>query len=244
MEAFPILARYQQELGYRLDAVAINRLERLRDLLLAWNTRFNLTRVTDPLEVETRLYLDALAMLPLIRATRGAGESAQPVKLIDVGAGAGFPGLPLKILAPEIELVLIEATAKKVVFLDEAIQALGLSDTLAVHGRAEELAHDARFRSRFDVVTARAVAHLPALVEMCMPFCRVGGRGIFPKGRDLDQELASASKALHMLRCQLLRADTSRITELDRTTFVLVQQVSKPPATFPRRPGIPTKDPL
>ena len=244
MEQFSILARYQDELGYRLDSAAVDRLVQLRDLLLEWNQRFNLTRVTDPQEIETRLYLDSLAMLPLIRAVTPLPNAAPGIRVVDVGAGAGFPGLPLKIVAPEIELVLIEATAKKVGFLDEVIRALGLAKTTAVHGRAEELAHDMRYRSRFDVVTARAVARLPALIEICMPFCRVGGRGIFPKGRDLHQEIASAENALHLLHCKILSTETTPIPELAGTTFVVVQQVTKPQAQFPRRPGIPTNDPL
>ena len=244
MNPFPILTQYQSELGYRLEPAAVDQLRRLRELLLDWNRRFNLTRVTDPVEIETRLYLDSLAMLRLVRRSTPSSVTTSTIKLVDIGTGAGFPGLPLKIVDPDISVVLIESTAKKVGFLHEAIRVLGLSDVTAVHGRAEELAHQDQYRAKFDVVTARAVAKLPALIEICMPFCRAGGRGIFPKGRDIDDEISDASRAAEQLRCKILGSETMMVPELSGTSYVIVEQVARPPAQYPRRPGIPTKDPL
>ncbi len=241
MDLFPVLRQYQEVLGYRLDDDAANRLARLRDLLIEWNGRFNLTRVTEPEEIETRLFLDSIAMLRLVR--RSAGER-EAMNLVDVGAGAGFPGLPLKIVDPSINLVLIEATAKKVGFLQEVIRELSLAGTSAIHGRAEDLAHDARFRANFDVVTARAVAKLPALIEICMPFARVHGRGVFPKGSDIDEEVRDASRAARMIHCKILGTESIPVDELAGTSFVVVEQIAKAPEQYPRRAGIPAKDPL
>jgi 16S rRNA (guanine527-N7)-methyltransferase len=244
IRSFPVLAKYQRSFGFELDSTMVGRLESYRDLLLAWNRKFNLTRVTDPEEIETRLFLDALAIIPLVRSVKGGTGSTRPLKIVDIGAGAGFPGLPLKIAMPEIDLVLIEATAKKVGFLQEIIPELGLAGTTAVHGRAEELAHDSQFRSTFDVVTARAVARLPALIEICMPFARVGGRGIFPKGPEIEEEVASAAAAARQIRCKIVDQVHPEIPELAGTSFVVVQQTGAPPGRFPRRAGIPAKDPL
>ena len=114
----------------------------------------------------------------------------------------------------------------------------------AIHARAEELAHNAKFRSSFDVVIARAVSKLPALVEICMPFCGPRGWGIFPKGRDIEDEVASASNALAKLRSKLIGVESSTLPELGGTTFVVVEQVGKPPALYPRRAGLPANNPL
>lgn len=244
MEQFSILKRCEADFGYRLDDTALNRLERFRKLLIARSRQFNLTRVTDPMEIETRLFLDSLALMPHIRRLGSTRQAAGPVRLVDIGAGAGVPGLPLKIADAAIELTLIEATAKKVIFLREVITALDLDGVEAVHGRAEELAHDDRFRARFDVVTARGVARLPALIEICMPFCRVGGRGIFPKGREIDEEVQDASRAADALRCKILGVERPTVPELAGTSFVVVEQLAPPPERYPRRAGIPAKDPL
>jgi 16S rRNA (guanine527-N7)-methyltransferase len=244
VEQFSILRRHEAELGYRLDGEVAERLARYRDALLERNRQFNLTRVTDPAEIETRLFLDSLAILPLLQRFDESSVPAGALRLVDIGAGAGFPGLVLKIARPAIELVLIEATAKKVAFLREAAAALGLDGTIAIHGRAEELAHDARFRAGFDVVTARAVARLPALLEICMPFCRKGGRGIFSKGRDVDQEVRDASDAANVMGCRILGVELPEIVELQGTSFVLVEQVAPSPRGYPRRPGIPAMNPL
>ncbi len=241
MDRFPILRQHQTELGYRLSDEAIDRLARYRDLLIEWNGRFNLTSVTDPGEIETRLFLDSIAMLRLIRRSAGDGDT---VRLVDVGAGAGFPGLPLKIVDPSITLVLIEATAKKVGFVQEVIRDLQLSDASAFHGRAEDLAHDQRFRAKFDVVTARAVARLPALIEICMPFAHVRGRGLFPKGVEIDEEIRDAARAARLVHCKILGTETVPLDEMAGTTFVVVEQIAKAPAQYPRRAGIPAKDPL
>ncbi len=241
LSAFPILDRYQEQFGFVLDAELSRQLQLYRDLLIEWNQRFNLTRVTEPDEIEIRLFLDSLALAPLFRPFR---HEARSIRVMDVGAGAGVPGLPLKLVLPEIELVMMEATAKKVVFLNEVIQALGLTNTEAIHGRAEEVGQDKAYRGRFDVVLARAVARLPALVELCMPFCRVGGRGFFPKGANIDEEIVDAQRAASLLGCTILGTERPDAEELGGTSIVVVQQKSPAPDRYPRRPGIPAKEPL
>jgi 16S rRNA (guanine527-N7)-methyltransferase len=244
MPQFPLLRMRSPELGLALDETMLERLATYSALLLEWNQRFNLTRVTDADEIETKLFLDSLALYPLLQRHRVASRVSGALRLVDVGTGAGFPGIPLKIADPSIELTLIDATAKKVGFLQEVIRTLELTGVRAIHGRAEEIAQDRAFRSSFDVVVARAVARVPVLVEICMPFCGPRGWGIFPKGRDIETEVASASGALTKLRSKLIGIEIPPVPELPGTTFVIVEQVGKPPALYPRRVGLPAHDPL
>src|SRR5829696_6500313 len=173
-----------------------------RDLLLEWNQKFNLTAITDQELVERRLFFDAWRMLPAIDGAIGG----EPAKLIDVGSGAGFPGLALKIARPALDVTLLEATGKKVGFLQRVIDTLGLPGIDAIHGRAEELGHDPNHRERYDLATARAVASLPALIELCTPFLRIGGRAFFPKSEDIGQELREGAKAAKELRVTIVSA--------------------------------------
>jgi 16S rRNA (guanine527-N7)-methyltransferase len=212
-----------------------------RDLLLEWNQRFNLTAITDPELVERRLFLDAWQMLPAIDEATG-GEAA---RLIDVGTGAGFPGLALKIARPALEVTLLEATGKKVSFLRHVIDALGLTGVEALHGRAEELAHDPARRERYDLATARAVAYLPAVIELCTPFLRIGGRALFPKSSDLDQELREGRRAAKTLGVTIVSADPLPEIEGEQVTrLVIVDRMERTPPRYPRRAGIPAREPL
>ncbi len=244
MAPLPTLERLARDLGVPLDGAALDRFARYRDLLLEWNRRANLTSVTDPEEVEVKLFADSLALCPAIARFRATGGGQDALRLADIGAGAGFPGLALKIADPSLEVVLIEATGKKVAFMEAAIQALALEGARAVHGRAEELAHRPEYRGRFDVVTARAVARLPTLLEYCLPFCRPGGLGLFPKGRDAQAEAEDASRALATLQARLVGVEPVAVPDLAGTTIVTVEQVGPAPKEYPRRAGLPAKRPL
>jgi 16S rRNA (guanine527-N7)-methyltransferase len=159
--------------------------------LLDWNTRINLTAITDPEDVLLKHFLDSLALLKVC-----ANPAA---RLLDIGSGAGFPGLPLKIVRPQWHVTLLEATGKKTLFLRHMVEALQLRDVEIIHGRAEELAHKPVYRATFDIVTARAVSALPVLLEYCVPYCRVGGMIVLPKKGDLTEELQQAkSVAVHV----------------------------------------------
>jgi 16S rRNA (guanine527-N7)-methyltransferase len=214
-----------------------------RTLLLTRNAHVNLTAVTDPDEVERRLFFDALAMVPAIDAflTQSAQLRARSVRLIDIGSGAGFPGIALKIVRPELGIVLLDATAKKVAFQRDVISSLGLTGIEAVHGRAEEVGRDPRFREAFQLATARAVASLPTLLELVTPFLDIGGEAMLPKGLHLDEELKVGRRAARQLGCTLLDAElmpggTSRLVRVRKSTLT--------PRSYPRRNGTPSRLPL
>jgi len=176
-----------RQLGLELNGLQLEQFLRYRQELLDWNTHINLTAITDPEEVLLKHFLDSLSLLLV--------HDRPNVRLLDIGSGAGFPGLALKIARPDWQVTLLEATGKKVTFLRHMIEILQLKGIEAVHGRAEELGHNQQYRASFDVVTARAVASLPTLLEYAAPFCRVGGQIILPKKGDLSEELAQGKRA-------------------------------------------------
>jgi 16S rRNA (guanine527-N7)-methyltransferase len=205
--------------------------------LLEWNARFNLTAITDPDEILVKHFLDSLSLLTVYPQERAS--------VLDIGAGAGFPGLPLKIVRPRWRVVLLEATGKKVTFLRHMIETLHLEGIEAAQGRAEEVAHQAAYRAKFDLVTARAVASLPTLLEYAAPFCHVGGVMIFLKKGELADELASGKKAAAQLGARLKADIPVQIPGLDDGRRLLVwDQVRACPPTFPRSGSVMAKKPL
>lgn len=237
------LAEASGNIGVALDAEALARFACYRDLLLQHNARFNLTAIRDADEIERRLFLDALAMIAAIdRVTSEPPlRIVDSIRLVDVGAGAGFPGLALKIARPSLDVTLIDATAKKVVFLDEVIAELGLDDARAVHGRAEDLGQDRLFRQRFEVATARAVAGLPVLLEYVIPFLRVGGTALLPKGLEISEELRAGTRAASRLGAEIVSADQLPVAG---TRLVIAAKTKPTPAAYPRGAGTPSRHPL
>ena len=225
------------QLGLELTAQQWEQFERYRQELLDWNKRVNLTAITDPEEVLIKHFLDSLSLL--------MAYDKHQTRLLDIGAGAGFPGLPLKIVRPQWQVVLLEATGKKVTFLQRIIDTLQLGDVVAVHGRAEELGHKPEYRASFDVVTARAVASLPILLEYAAPFCRVGGQIILPKKGNLTEELTRGKCAAQRVGAILKNNVTVNLPGLDDGRRLLVwEQVGKCPAQYPRSGAAIARRPL
>lgn len=230
-----------ESLGVSLDDAQLARFAMLSDLLLDWNTRVNLTAITEPAEVVTRHFLDSLTCAVALSPE----ERARPLALLDVGSGAGFPGLPLAIAFPHWQVTLLEATGKKTRFQEAAVAALGLANARALNGRAEELAHQPEHRGCYDVVTARAVATLPTLLEYCLPFARPGGVTIAPKKGDLGAEVAAGERAARVLGARLLAPMPIAVPPLDDGRILLVARALRPcPAQYPRAGGAPLKRPL
>ncbi len=230
-----------RQIGLELSPEQLAQFACYRELLLDWNQRVNLTAITDPQEVLTRHFLDSLACLFAIPQA----EREQPLKLLDVGSGAGFPGLPLQIVFPDWQVTVLEATGKKVRFLEEVIARLGLSRARALQSRAEELAHDPQHRARYDIVTARGLAALPTLLEYCLPFCRPSGLVIAPKKGAISAEVEQGKRAAAALGGRFVEQRSFSLPGLeDQRALVVFQAIRAAPAQYPRRAGAAVKKPL
>lgn len=228
-------------LGLALDDAQLASFARFRALLLDWNTRINLTAITDPSEVLTRHFLDALTCVLALPAE----QRQTSVKLLDVGSGAGLPGLALAIACPHWRVTSLEATGKKVRFQEAVIAELGLTNARAVAGRAEELGRQPQHRGAYDIVTARALATLPTLLEYCSPFARTSGTIIAPKKGDLAEELAAGARAVSLLGAHLLAPIPVTLPPLNDGRVLLVARQQRPcPPLYPRAAGAPMKRPL
>jgi len=230
-----------RKLGLELTRRQLEQFQTYYRELIDWNQRMNLTRITGYQEVQIRHFLDSLTVvLALDLPVAKAG-----FRLIDVGTGAGIPGIPLKILLPGIKLVLLDATAKKAAFLHHIKDELELDDVEVVIGRAEEIAHQARYRENFELVLSRAVANLPALVELTLPFCALGGSFIAQKKGAIDLEIESAARAISLLGGKLREVKKVDLEEFtDKRWLLIIDKVAPTPGKYPRRPGIPAKRPI
>jgi 16S rRNA (guanine527-N7)-methyltransferase len=216
---------------HQLDQFAVYTAE-----LRRWNRRINLTAIDDDRGIVIRHFLDSL------RCALSWG--AAPGSLVDIGAGAGFPGLPLKILRPSLRLTLIESVEKKAAFLRHIVAELGLSNVDIIVGRAEAIGHDAAYRQQYDVAVARAVAELRVLAEYCLPFCRVGGRFLAPKGAQSADELVGAERSIEQLGGRVLAVELVDLPEVEQRVLVVVEKIAPTPPQYPRAVGIPSKRPL
>jgi len=218
-----------------LDPAQCDAFETYYRELVVWNARVNLTTITARDEVWVKHFLDSLSVAPSVRAAR---------RVLDLGSGAGFPGVPLKIALPHLNLTLLEATGKKVAFLQHLVAQLGLRDVAILHARAEDAAHAAAQRTQYDAVVARAVAALATLVEYALPFVRVGGVFIAQKGVAVDDEMRAATYACELLGGRWRAVVPAQLPGLEQRHLVVVEKVAATPAQFPRRAGIPERKPL
>lgn len=229
------------ELGITLNDQHLAAFEVCYDELVAWNERFNLTAITDWKGVLIRHFLDSLSCLKAIPQS----ELASGARVVDVGTGAGYPGIPLKIVCPGMHLTLLEATSKKVGFLEHVIEKLGLEQVQAIHARSEQLGQDPGHREQYDWAVARAVAKMPTLVEYLLPLARVGGAILAQKGEDAAAEVQEADRAIATLGGEVRQLVPVELRGLAETRYlVVVNKVAPSPQKYPRRPGMPKKRPL
>jgi 16S rRNA (guanine527-N7)-methyltransferase len=234
------LVKGAREMGIPLTPPQVAAFQRCYRELVDWNERFNLTAITDWEGVLIRHFLDSLSCLKAIPQ-----EALNGARVIDVGTGAGFPGIPLKIVCPTMRLTLLEATGKKVSYLEHLVEQLALEDVCAIHARAEELGHDPRHRERYDWALARAVAEMPTLLEYLLPLARVGGAVLAQKGERAGAEMQNAEAALNTLGGRTRKLVPVELHGLAETRYlIVVDKVAATPEKYPRRPGMPKKRPL
>jgi 16S rRNA (guanine527-N7)-methyltransferase len=224
--------------GITLSPTQIDQFARYQSLLLGWNQRINLTAIREPDEIQRRHFLDALSCAKVTGDLNGRS-------LIDVGTGAGFPGLPLKILFPALRLTLVESVTKKARFLEAVVAALELSDVTIIAERVEVLGQDTAHRGQYDWAAARAVAELRVLLEYLLPLCRLGGHVLAQKGESAAEEAANAKRALAALGGSLQPLVPIQLPRREAVHYlVVVEKTAVTPAQYPRRTGIPAKRPL
>jgi len=231
-----------QRLGVELTPKHLEQFGIYYEELVIWNKKLNLTAITDYEEVQSKHFLDSLAVA---RALDDTGLlSASTLRLLDMGSGAGLPGLPLKIVFPHIELVLVDSVAKKTSFLKYLVKRLDLQGVEVVTERAENLAHQDYYREGFDAVLSRATGRLPIAAEYTLPFCKIGGYFIAQKKGDIEKELQDSSRAITLLGGMLSQIKQIDLPQLQDHLLVIIAKVAISPITYPRRPGIPAKRPL
>lgn len=229
------------EMGLELTPAQLAMFQTYYEQLVDWNRRVNLTAITDYETVQTRHFADSLAVLLAIDAS----DFGPNASLVDIGSGAGFPGLPLKIVRPAWQVMLVESTRKKTEFLEHMIYQLGLEGVQIMWARAEAVGQNPAYREQFDVAVARAVADLAVLAEYALPLLHVGGRFVAHKGTDPRDELRTAEKAIELLGGAFLSTIPYRLPAFDRPLhLVIIEKVAPTPEKYPRRPGVPEKRPI
>jgi 16S rRNA (guanine527-N7)-methyltransferase len=232
------LLKGAHDLGLDLSPAQLRLFQTYAQELAAWNERLSLTAITSPEEVEVKHFLDSLTCLQALPP----GFVCR--RVLDVGSGAGFPGLPLKIQNPTLQMTLLETTIKKAAFLRHVVGLLGLAGVEVLAERAETLGQDPAHRETYDLVVARAVAEMAVLAEYCLPFCRIGGVFVAQKKAGNEEEMQSAQGAVTALGGRMLPAIAVLLPGAAPRQLVVVEKVAATPSRYPRRPGIPAKRPL
>ncbi len=228
LEGIAILSERQMEQFYQYY-----------EMLVEWNQVMNLTAITEMTEVVTKHFVDSLS---LKKAVSDLGD--KPRKIMDVGTGAGFPGIPLKIAFPQLEITLLDSLNKRIRFLDAVIEKLELKCIKAVHGRAEDYGRDGKYREQYDLCVSRAVANLSTLSEYCLPFVKTGGYFIPYKSGKVEEELTAAGGAVKKLGSEVERTEVFLLPNGDERTLVVIRKNKVLEKRYPRKAGLPGKDPL
>lgn len=223
-------------IGIELTDSQLNAFETYYDMLIDRNKVMNLTAITEFDEVMDKHFLDSVYLFRSI-------ELKADYKLIDIGTGAGFPGIPLKIVFPELKITLLDSLNKRVGFLNDVIDELNLNDIEAIHGRAEDIARDKAYRASYDIAVSRAVANLSTLSEYCLPFVKIGGKFVSYKSGDCADEVDNAKAAIHLLGGKINKIDEFSYSNNSRS-FIVIDKVMNTSNKYPRKAGLPSKKPL
>lgn len=223
-----------KKIGVEINKEQVDQFQTFLDMLQKANAEVNLTAITETNDIILKHFIDSISVLPFIPKTA--------TSVIDVGTGAGFPGIPVKIAKPELEIALLEATTKKASFIEQVIKKLGFYNAKVINSRAEEAGQDLRYREQFDVALARAVAQMRILAEYALPFVKIGG--FFIAQKDVGEDITSAEKAIQTLGGEIQDIVPIKIDGLSERNIVIIRKISPTIDKYPRRPGNPEKKPI
>ncbi len=230
------LQQNAEKINISIKEDKVIKFKKYMDLLLEWNKKINLTAITDEDDIILKHFIDSLTIEKYV-------DPKQSV--IDIGTGAGFPGIPLKIMNDNVEVTLMDSLNKRINFLNEVIKKLDLKNITTIHSRAEDLAKDNNYRERYDVAVSRAVANLSTLSEYMLPFVKVGGKCICMKGSNIDEERKIAEKAINMLGGKIVNIENFKLANTDNErNIIIIEKIRKTDSKYPRKAGIPSKEPL
>ena len=230
------LEKQAKEIGMHLTSKQLDSFWKYKELLLQWNEKMNLTAITDEDEIIQKHFIDSLTIVPYIH---------QDISLIDIGTGAGFPGIPIKIVNEDMNITLMDSLNKRLIFLEEVVKNLKLEKIDIVHARAEEGGKDLKYRQMFDVAVSRAVAPMNVLLEYLLPFVKIGGKCICMKGSNAKEELEDAKKAIEVLGGKIEKIQRFSLpnSDIERNIFI-IKKVKNTPNQYPRKAGTPSKQPI
>ncbi|EQK40580.1 MULTISPECIES: 16S rRNA (guanine(527)-N(7))-methyltransferase RsmG [Paraclostridium] len=233
-----ILKKGIEDLGLKCSDETIDKFSKYREILVEWNQKMNLTGIEEEKEVYIKHFLDSVAAVK-------KGYIKDGMSIIDVGTGAGFPGLPLRICLENSKVTLLDSLNKRINFLSEVCTNINIDDIELIHGRAEDFGKDEKYREQYDIATARAVAGLPILMEFCVPFIKVGGYFVCLKGPNADTELEESRKAMEVLGLEFVEKIDVELPEIElKHNIVVFKKVNSTPAKYPRKAGKPVKTPI
>ena len=231
-----IMNTYARKMNIEFNDKQIEQFYNYINLLLEWNQKINLTAIIEPKEIILKHFIDSLTINKYIK---------KDAKIVDVGTGAGFPGIPIKIYRPDVKVILVDSLNKRINFLNEVISRLELKEIFTVHARVEEFAKNKKYRENFDIVTARAVANLTVLSEYVLPLAKINGKCLCMKGNNIEEEYRESKKAIEILGGKISDIDEFYLPDSDiKRCIITLNKINATPQKYPRKPGTPSKEPI
>ena len=231
-----LMIEYGKEIHIVFTEEQLQKFYQYMNLLIEWNEKINLTAIVEPKEIILKHFIDSLTIIKYIKPNES---------VIDIGTGAGFPGIPIKIVCEDLQVTLLDSLNKRINFLNEVIKQLELKNVNAVHARIEEYAKNKQYREKYDVATSRAVANLTTLSEYMLPMVAVKGMAICMKGAEVGEEISESKNSIKLLGGEIVKIEEFMLPKSDnKRNLILIEKTKQTPSKYPRKPGIPSKDPL
>ncbi len=231
-----LMNKYGKEIKIKFTEEQLNKFYEYMNMLIKWNEKINLTAIIEPKEIILKHFIDSLNILKYTEKSK---------KFLDIGTGAGFPGIPIKIMRKDLEIILLDSLNKRINFLNEVIKELNLEKITAIHSRIEDYGKNKEYREKYDIVTARAVANLSTLSEYMLPMTKIGGQSICMKGPDIEEEIENSKKAVKILGGEIRKIEKLELPEnKDKRTIIQIAKIRNTPNKYPRKAGKPSKEPI